>query len=69
MAKFNAASYAKNVAKSSGYISVNILKGLNPTMTNFITSNASSIKEMYENVKEFKHTAIEKIQEFKDSEY
>lgn len=69
MAKFNAASYAKNVAKSSGYISVNILKGLNPTMTNFITSNASSIKEMYENVKDFKNTAKTKIEEFKDSEY
>ena len=69
MAKFNAASYAKNVAKSTGYISGNILKGLNPTMTSFVQSNASSIKEMYDNVKDFKHNSKSKFADFKDSEY
>ena len=69
MAKFNAGSYAKNVLKSAGYISVGTIKGINPSMTSFVSQNISSVKDMYENVKDFKYNAKENMSKFVDSEY
>ncbi len=40
-----------NVAKSVGFISVNIIKGLNPTLTSYVQDSASTIKDAYEGVK------------------
>ena len=43
--------YASNVAKSVGFISVNVIKGLNPTLTSYVQDSASTIKDAYEGVK------------------
>ena len=69
VSKTNAGNYAKNVLKSVGYISVGAIKGVNPSMTSFISQNVSSVKDMYENVKDFKYNAKENMSKFVDSEY
>ena len=43
--------YASNVAKSVGFISVQVIKGLNPTLTSYVQDSASTIKDAYEGVK------------------
>ena len=62
-------NYAKNVLKSSGYIAVGEIKGLDPAMSNFVTQNASAAKDMYEQVKDFKYNLKDNIGKFTDSEY
>lgn len=43
--------YASNVAKSVGFISVQVIKGLNPTLTSYVQESASTIKDAYDSVK------------------
>ena len=62
-------NYAKNVLKSSGYIAVGAIKGLDPAMSNFVTQNASAAKDMYEQVKDFRYNLKDNISKFTDSEY
>lgn len=54
-------SYAKNVLRSAGYISAETIKGINPTLTSFISDTASYSKEMYSNVRDFKSILKQKI--------
>ena len=61
MAKFNPGSYAKNVLRSAGYIAAESIKGVNPTLTSYITETASSARDMYDFAKDFKRRSKEKI--------
>ncbi len=63
MAKFDPKSYAKNVLRSAGYIAAESIKGVNPTLTSYITETASSAREMYDFAKDFKRKSKEKIDE------
>lgn len=57
MAKpFDPMSYAKNVVKSAGYITTETIKGVNPTLTSYITEGKNSAKEMYSNIRNYKTT-------------
>ena len=69
MAKFDAKNYIRNVVKSAGYISVTTLKGLNPAMTSFISDTAGSARDMYDNVKDFRHSVRYKVDDIMESEY
>lgn len=44
--------YASNVAKSVGFISIQAIKGLNPTLTSYAQDTASTIKDAYDNIKD-----------------
>lgn len=69
MAKFNPKSYAKNVMRSAGYIGVETIKGVNPSLTSFISDSSSTIKDMYSTAKELRRgdtTILKKI--FGDNE-
>ena len=63
MARFDPKSYAKNVLRSAGYITAESIKGVNPTLTSYITETASSAREMYDFAKDFKRKSKEKIDE------
>ena len=63
MARFDPKSYAKNVLRSAGYITAESIKGVNPTLTSYITETASSAREMYDFAKDFKRRSKEKIDE------
>ena len=63
MARFDPKSYAKNVLRSAGYITAESIKGVNPTLTSYITDTASSAREMYDFAKDFKRRSKEKIDE------
>lgn len=54
-------TYARNVIKSAGYITTATIKGVNPSLTQYVTDTASSAKEMYRSVKDYKNTARNKI--------
>lgn len=43
--------YASNVAKSVGFISVNVIKGLNPTLSNYVSDSVSDVKDIYDDLK------------------
>ena len=43
--------YASNVAKSVGFISVNVIKGLNPTLSNYVSDSVSDVKDIYNDLK------------------
>ena len=49
-------TYAKNVLKSIKYVATETAKGVNPTLTNYISDNVSAAKDMYYAVKDFKGT-------------
>ena len=63
MARFDPKTYAKNVLRSAGYITVESIKGVNPTLTSYITETASSAKEMYDFAKDFKRNIRSKLDE------
>ena len=63
MARFDPKTYAKNVLRSAGYITVESIKGVNPTLTSYITETASSAKEMYDFAKDFKRNFKNKSSE------
>ena len=63
MARFDPKSYAKNVLRSAGYITAQSIKGVNPTITSYITETASSAREMYDFAKDFRRRSKEKIDE------
>ena len=63
MARFDPKTYAKNVLRSAGYITVESIKGVNPTLTSYITETASSAKEMYDFAKDFKRNIRNKLDE------
>ena len=46
--------YAKNLLRSTKYISVELLKGIDPTLTSFISDTKSDIKDMYQDIKDAK---------------
>ena len=46
--------YAKNLLRSTKYISVELLKGIDPALTSFISDTKSDIKDMYEDIKDAK---------------
>ncbi len=52
MAKFDPKSYAKNVVRSAGYIGIETAKGVNPTLTSYISDTSSVVKDMYSTAKE-----------------
>lgn len=54
-------TYARNVIKSAGYITTAAIKGVNPSLTQYVTDTASSAKEMYRSVKDYKNTVRNKI--------
>lgn len=54
-------TYARNVIKSAGYITTATIKGVNPSLTQYVTDTASSAKEMYRSVRDYKNTARNKI--------
>lgn len=53
MAKFDPVMYSKNVLRSAGYIGVETIKGVNPSLTNLITESIGATKEMYSTTKDF----------------
>ena len=53
MAKFDPVMYSKNVLRSAGYIGVETIKGVNPSLTNLITESIGATKEMYGTTKDF----------------
>ena len=61
MARFDPKSYAKNVLRSAGYITVESVKGVNPTLTSYITETANSTREMYDFVKDFRRKSKDKL--------
>lgn len=67
--KFNPTLYAKNVLKSTGFIAVGAIKGVNPAMTSFASSGVELAKSMYQEAKDFKYGARESATKFADSEY
>ena len=68
MARFNPVSYAKNVLRSAGYIAAESIKGVNPTLTSYITETASSARDMYDYAKNFKRNFKEKLNSTETSE-
>ena len=68
MARFNPGSYAKNVLRSAGYIAAESIKGVNPTLTSYITETASSARDMYDYAKNFKRNFKEKLNSTETSE-
>ena len=60
-------SYAKNVAKSLGYISIKTIGGIDSDLTDYAKDTADNLKSMYQSVKDFKDTL--KGKSLKDSEY
>ena len=63
MARFDPKSYAKNVLRSAGYITVESVKGVNPTLTSYLTETANASKEMYDFVKDFRRKSKDKMNE------
>ena len=61
MARFDPKSYAKNVLRSAGYITVESVKGVNPTLTSYLTETANASKEMYDFVKDFRRKSKDKL--------
>ena len=61
MARFDPKSYAKNVLRSAGYITVESVKGVNPTLTSYLTETANASKEMYDFVKDFRRKSKDKM--------
>lgn len=55
--------YAKNVVKSAKYIAVETAKGVNPTLTSYISDNASAAKDMYNAAKDYKGTIRKKLED------
>lgn len=55
--------YAKNVVNSAKYIAVETAKGVNPTLTSYISDNASAAKDMYNAVKDYKGTIRKKLED------
>ena len=45
-------TYSRNVLRSAKYISVDILKGINPTLTSMIVDTKSEVKEMIDDIKD-----------------
>ena len=45
-------TYSRNVLRSAKYISVNVLKGINPTLTSMIVDTKSEVKEMIDDIKD-----------------
>lgn len=56
-------AYAKNVVNSAKYIAVETAKGVNPTLTSYISDNASAAKDMYNAVKDYKGTIRKKLED------
>lgn len=56
-------AYAKNVVKSAKYIAVETAKGVNPTLTSYISDNASAAKDMYNAVNDYKGTIRKKLED------
>lgn len=56
-------AYAKNVVKSAKYIAVETAKGVNPTLTSYISDNASAAKDMYNAAKDYKGTIRKKLED------
>ena len=67
--KVNVGTYARNVTRSAGYIASKAIKGVNPTLTGYISENADAAKEMYQSVRDFKRNFRAKSKDFLDSEY
>ena len=61
--RVNPKEYAKNVLKSAGYIATTTIKGVNPTLTSFISDNASAAKDMYKSVREHKFGIKSKLED------
>lgn len=59
----NAMKYIKNVTKSFGYMAVDILGELNPSIASFTKTNEELGKEFYASVKDMKGT-VKKIQNY-----
>lgn len=54
-------TYAQNVLKSAGYIASETIKGVNPTLTSYITDSASYAKDMYSDLKDIRGLIRRKI--------
>ena len=53
MAKFDPVMYSKNVLRSAGYVGVEAIKGVNPSLSNLIKESIGATKEMYTTTKDF----------------
>lgn len=53
----NAITYVKNVAKSVGYSTIDVVKDMNPALTSFKETNSDVIKSAYGSIKNLKHTS------------
>ena len=63
-------SYSKNVVKSAGYIGKSVIKGLNPTLTRYVETNVSSVKDLWDSMKSKTKDPKKQINEFfEDNEY
>lgn len=54
-------TYARNVIKSAGYITTATIKGVNPTLTQYVTDTTNSTREMYRSVRDYKSTIRNKV--------
>lgn len=54
-------TYARNVIKSAGYITTATIKGVNPTLTQYVTDTTATAKEMYRSVRDYKSTIRNKV--------
>ena len=50
------ASYLKNVGKSVGYATIEVMKGTNPSMAEFADTNRELFKEVYSATVNYKQT-------------
>ena len=61
----NALTYIRNVGKSIGYASIDVLKEKNPVITNFMETNGSVISDTYKTIRSLKQS----IRSLQNKEY
>ena len=54
-------TYAKNVLKSAGFIAASTIGGIDPSLSSYIKDNVASTKEMYRQVRDYKSTIRNKV--------
>ncbi len=65
----NALSYIKNVGKSVSYATIDVLKDMNPAISDFGETNADLIKDVYTSVKKLKSKAKDMPTKAMESQY
>ena len=64
----SAVKYLSNVAKSVKYASIDVLKELNPVITDHIETNADVAKTTYSTIKNFKSISAKAVKSLSNSQ-